>query len=72
MMGLENRNAEYRRFRLGTRASANTSGPDPTRAKQCRDEIAELKRSAPNEEKLVSSARPASKGTSHLKFDPAV
>jgi hypothetical protein len=42
--------------RAGARASANTSGPDPT-DQEVAGEIADFKRSAPNEENLFFFCR---------------
>ena len=50
----------------GTRASANTSGSDPTRQKIPGD-IANLKRFAPNEESLFLLPNPSLESASTLK-----
>ena len=56
----------------GTRASANTSGPDPT-ARVAAREIADLKRSAPNEENLFLLPDQLQAARAPIsKFDPAV
>ena len=58
---------------LGTRASANTSGPDLTSAKVAWGETADMKRSAPCEEKPFLLPDPPSRNASaSRRSDPAV